>query len=118
MQAFGEKAVDAIKNYETVAETLDKSVTMALQANRTVALVMDMLRGVSVTNLERQANASLAESKALLVNVLRQQVTIDGKSLYSQYHLRFYHKLYHNKATQRPVKGAFILQLLTSLGIW
>lgn len=79
VRPHGDKAVAVIKNYEEVAKTLDKSVEMALEANRTISLVMDSLSRVSIQALEEQSQNSLTQSQILEAEIARAQANSGGK---------------------------------------
>ena len=78
MKPIGDGAVEAIGKYKGVVATLEQSVVLALEANRTIAEVMAMLQTVSTATLEKLSAQSLRESQRLLNDIRRRQVSSEG----------------------------------------
>ena len=78
VQPQGILAVNAIKDYENTAATLDTSLQLAKQANATVQAVMDSVSSVTVTDFEKQANDSQKASQDQLAFVNSWVVTSEG----------------------------------------
>ena len=65
-EAKGKRAVDAISNYVSVAQTLNQSTLIAQAANKTLTTALKGLSAIGVRDLENQANISRKSSEDLL----------------------------------------------------
>ena len=63
---LGQDAVNAIDNYKEVVSSLNDSLQMALQANKTMSETVSLLQAVSIDDLNTQAASALDLSQQML----------------------------------------------------